>query len=135
MSADWIGGKGVSCSSQGIIPLSALHLLPAVLRQLAHYAAGLDDRAGLPAVIEGEAEFVLAEKLVEQLPAQGPDRGQAVARRIVFEKDRGEWLGRGAGEHFRAFGRIVLACLGAAMYHLREPAPRRFPTAVYVYHI
>src|SRR5882672_11339722 len=93
LNADFTGVKGAPRSSQGIIPLSALHLLPAVLRQLAHYAAGLDYRAGMPAVIEGEAEFVLAEKLVEQLPAQGPDREQAVARGIVFEKDRGERLG------------------------------------------
>jgi len=42
----------------GIIPLSALHLLPAILRELAHYAAALDDSAGMPAVIESEAEFV-----------------------------------------------------------------------------
>jgi len=84
----------VSRSSQGIIPLSALHLLPAVLRELAHHAAALDDRTRMPAVIEGEAEFVLAEKLVEKLPTQGSDGVQAVVFAVVLEKDRGEGLRR-----------------------------------------
>src|SRR2546427_7854604 len=121
-SADWTGGKGVSCSSQGIIPLSALHLLPAVLRQLAHYAPALDDRMGMPTVIEGEAEFVLAEKFVEQLTAQRTDRGQTVALRIVFEKNRRERLRCRACQYLRALGGIVLAVLGAAVDHMGELA-------------
>src|SRR6266853_1966607 len=125
-----MGGKGVSWSSQGIIPLSALHLLPAVLRQFAHYAAALDDRTGMPIVIEGEAEFVLAEKLVEELPTEGSDGVQAVALRIVIEKDRRERLRCRACQYPRALGGIVLAVLGAAMDHMGEFASRRFLVAV-----
>jgi len=83
--------EGVSCSSQGIIPLSALHLLPAVLRQLAHYAPALDDRTGMPTVIEARRNsYLLKNSLNSSPPAYR--RGQTVALRIVFEKNRRERL-------------------------------------------
>src|SRR5207253_9238135 len=130
LSAAWTGGKGVSRSSQGIIPLSALHLLPAVLRELAHDAAALDDRTGMPAVIEGEAELVLAEKLVEELPTQGSDGVQGVVCRVVLENDRGERLRCGPRQYLRALGGIVLAVLGAAMDDVSELASGRHLVAV-----
>src|SRR3989441_10361114 len=76
----------------------------------------------MPAVIEGEAEFVLAEKFVEQLAAQRTDRGQTVALRIVFEKNRRERLRGRACQYLRALGGIVLAVLGAAVDHVGELA-------------
>src|SRR5882672_3986325 len=142
-SADWIGGKGVSCSSQGIIarrceggsefvrsPVLAFHLLPAVLGQLAHDRETFNGGLRMACVIESETKLVFAEEFVEQLPTQSPDCGQAVALRIVIEKDRGQRLGRGARHHFRAFGGIVLAVLGAAMDHVGELASRRHLVAV-----
>src|SRR5207249_10527284 len=86
--------------------------------------------AGVPAVIEGEAELVLAEKLVEKLPAQGSDRVQAVVLRVVLEKNRRERLRRRARHHSRAFGGIVLAVLRAAVDDMGEPASGRLLVAV-----
>src|SRR5438552_1073739 len=85
---------------------------------------------GVPTVIEGEAEFVLAEKLVEKLPTQGSDGVQAVVFPVVLEKDRRERLRCGARQYLRALGGIVLAVLGAAMDDVSELASGRGLVAV-----
>ncbi len=84
----------------------------------------------MPTVIEGEAEFVLAEKLVEKLAAQGSDGVQAVVVPVVLEKDCRERLRCRACQYLRALGRIVLAVLGAAMDDVGELASGRHLVAV-----
>src|SRR5690242_18250827 len=75
-SAERTGGKGVSCSSQGIMLPSALHLLPAVIGQLAHDALAIHGGPGAAVVVERQAKLVLPEKLVEHLPAERAGREQ-----------------------------------------------------------
>src|SRR2546421_9176725 len=60
LRADWTGGKGAARSRPGIIPPSALHLLPAVLRPLAHYSAALHDPMCVPPAIGGGAGIVFS---------------------------------------------------------------------------
>src|SRR3989442_12358046 len=75
---------------------------------------------GMPTVVEGEAEFVLAEKFVEQLTAQRTDRGQTVALRIVFEKNRRERLRCRACQYLRALGGNVLAVPSVEVVYMGE---------------
>ena len=71
------------------------------------------------AELEGKLEFILGEELVEHFAAQGAGGDQLVGPRVMFEQDRGERLRCRPGHHAGAFGRIVLAVLGAAVDHLR----------------
>src|SRR3954464_3839708 len=113
LSARSTGGKGSSRPSQA--STSALDLLAAVVLQRMH-DAGIARRAvRRAAVLHRKPELVLGKKFVEELAAERADGVQLVALRVVLEQDRREGLRRRAGDDAGAFGRIVLAMLGAAV--------------------
>ena len=65
--------------------------------------------------IQAELEFILAEKLVEEFTTQGGVGGQRVRCSVVRKEHGTQGLFCRAAEHLGAFGRVILAVVGAAM--------------------
>src|SRR5689334_3694743 len=66
---------------------STLRPLRAVVLELLHDRGALDGVARARALLELQAEFVLAEELGEHLAAEGADGEDLVGLRVVLEED------------------------------------------------
>src|SRR5687768_13386850 len=75
-------------------------------------------------MLELQPEGELVEELAEHLAAERAHRMDLVLCRIPFQKNGGERLRRRAGNHARAFGRVVLAVLRAAVDDVGDAVAR-----------